>query len=252
MNIANTKQFFDEWKNIASINKFELKAYNFFERWKASYKKPLSKDNIVIELNIMKFSSFCNNFPHAYKVFQSNGLSMNVWKTAKLKHDEVRNTSVLAWLFDKNGNHGQGSQLLERVLLDLGEDELASIVSSQHYLSRPETTPLGDRENRVDIEIEGKDFLIFIEAKIYAQETNNQLERYLEILPRKAAGRKTLVLYLTTNGKLAKDIKLRNDMKPISWKQIADSFDKHIFISTENNSLPNLLIGQFAEHIRSF
>jgi hypothetical protein len=58
---------------------------------------------------------------------------------------------------------------------------------------------LGQAENRVDLSIEGRDFLLIIEVKIDAGEGPVQLQRYDEILRAKAAllGKRPSLLYLS-------------------------------------------------------
>jgi len=184
------------------------------------------------------------------------GSAINVWKASRLKRDELRNSNVLAWLLDWRGSHGQGFEILATLLNHLAPSFMAinnfpakNDCDSSYWL-RIESCPLGERESRVDIEIDGDKFLLFIEVKIDAQETNNQLQRYLDIGKIKARGRPWGVIFLTRNGRVPQRYEQSNIIGA-TWADIS------VVIKTHMKTLPvdsfsRMALLQFVNHIKSF
>jgi hypothetical protein len=174
---------------------------------------------------------------------------LNVWATAGLKRDELRNAAVLAWFLDPRASHGLGPAFLAAFL-----DEVAR--STQDWprlvgdLSRAtvatEEWPLSSTSNRVDIALDGPDFVFFVEVKIDAPEGPNQLVRYAEQAKRKAVlmdrahGR---VIYLTPR----RPRQLPPDVAAITWRDVASALSA---LARENAG--GSLAAQFAQHIRKF
>lgn len=140
-----------------------------------------------------------------------------------------------------------------------------------------ECSPLGNLENRVDIEIDASEFLLFIEVKIYANEGVDQLKRYYReaMLKTKNVSKDWAIIYLTktgclsTNEQAIKDSllndkdentklihdNLRNDEEnrliPISWSTISKMLYQYAKVSDVNNHSA-WLAKQFSEHIKNF
>jgi len=121
---------------------------------------------------------------------RADGTFLNAWTAAGLKRDEVRNSSVLATLFDPRLCGDQARFFLSAFLRRLRgagtshfptADELA-----QPYTVVTEACPLGSADNRVDLSIEGATFLLVVEIKIDAGEGDQQLGRYVDVAMRKA------------------------------------------------------------------
>jgi len=203
----------------------------------------------------------------ALKKWRSLGSEINVWEVAGLKSDEVRNSKVLNWLLDSYGSHGQGNAILLKLLSFL-ESRFPDFPKFNggigHYSSQVECCPLGDRESRVDIEINGQDFLLFIEVKINATETKYQLDRYLESAEAKAGkNKKWCVLYLTLDGKLvqtnnvdAARVRLSKHLFPLSWTDIVEVLKEYLeelqSVDFSRNSFTYRTIKQFISHIEKF
>lgn len=225
---------------------------NFFSLWDllppaevASTKK--------LPLDCESFKTFEREFTDAYEAYRSSGAMSNVWRTAGLGHDELRNSQVLSWILDKFGDHGQGSAILEDIVKLLGRQSQIQVtadnIHNNSYWTRTESLPLGDIESRVDIEIESSAFLIFIEVKVQAPETGDQLKRYVDLAPNKAAGRPWAVIYLTTEGRLPDNDDLHGVIIPLSWKQIAKILDDHTS-GDLGKSFSYHIFRQFADHVR--
>ncbi|MFL9906832.1 PDDEXK-like family protein [Paraburkholderia sp. RL17-337-BIB-A] len=178
----------------------------------------------------------------------------NFWRAAGLGYDELRNSQALAWILDRFGDHGQGSAILERLVELAGRQQPIAVtpetVRRVDYSTRTESQPLGDRESRVDIEIESPRFLIFIEVKVRAPETSDQLKRYVELARQKAAGRPSVVVFLTPDGRLPVDGKLHGTIIPLSWRQVSNILTA--YVSGERaDSFSGRIFLQFAAHART-
>lgn len=114
------------------------------------------------------------------------GAFVNVWAVAGLGRSEVRTAAVLAWLLDPSGSHG-GGDAYAQALWRSAHDETPGFNLSGLRRASPEVTPLGDGSDRVDIVLEGDDFLVFIEVKIDAGQQPGQLTRYAAAAARTAA-----------------------------------------------------------------
>jgi len=233
---------------------------SFLQKFKRLYPEQAASQPVKLqEITAAKFKLFIDPFRDALQKYHESGLGINVWDVAGLGFDEMRNSSVLAWLLDCHGSHGQGSQFLESLLSFLDQEKdlppLAreklpkpGITSCAHYWTRVESLPLGDMVSRVDIEIEGP-FILFIEVKIYAQETNDQLKRYIEIAKEKAGNRKWGVLFLTRNKSLPNDETLHEHVISISWKQLCSTIRKQAEKSMPKDSFGYQVMRQFCQHI---
>lgn len=208
-------------------------------------------------LDCESFKPFAQAFAEAYGEYCRSGAALNVWRTAGLGHDELRNSEVLRWVLDKFGDHGHGSAILERVVELAGSRQpeqwpakvTAEMVRNSNYRTRTESLPLDDLESRIDIEIESRAFLIFIEVKVRAPETGDQLKRYVDLARKKAGGRPTMLIFLTPNGRLPKDGDLHEEVIPLSWKHIAYALEKHT-AGDGGNSVTSHIFRQFAAHAR--
>jgi len=208
----------------------------------------------IIEFTAEKYQHFFSGFNEHYQSDVTRGVEINVWQQAGLKRDEVRNTSVLSWWLDEQGNHGLGSVLFKTFIMAINQanPNKTPLCCEGAYATYVESLPLAERENRIDVEIVGKRFLLFIEVKINASEGEQQLARYLSLLNDKTKHRgiakeKSAVIYLTA-------YKNTPEVDPaiycISWQQVADAFN--------NLKLPptavftQSLLKQFCQHIEQF
>lgn len=214
--------------------------------------KPTPTSTISAE----NFARFISDFEVQLHGHYENGHGINVWEIAGLSRDEVRNSAVLAWLLDRNGSHGKKSLFLAAILAAVRKDPdaparakstLPTIEDLKNYRTRVESLPLGDTASRVDIEIEGG-CSVFIEVKIHSPETNNQLERYIELAKYKEKAGKWAVLFLTRKKSRPLDSSLHDNVISISWKEVAFIINRNI----KNNSFGNDIIRQFCRHINQF
>ncbi len=118
------------------------------------------------------------------------GSFLNVWSIAGLKYDEVRHVAVLASLLDPRKCPQTGPEFLraflERARLS-GPGPLPTDNEVRAgYRIRTEEYPLENTDSRVDLSVEGREFLLLIEVKINAREGLAQLQRYDSVLQEKA------------------------------------------------------------------
>lgn len=127
--------------------------------------------------------------------------SFNIVEMCGLGSDEVRHSSILAWLLDENGNHAHGSMFLKAMAPIIG---LELHGDTEDYTV---TAEFPGFESITDIVIyKTGDFFISIENKINANEGLDQLnreyrdrERYADSLDIPAHRR--IAVFLTPDGR---------------------------------------------------
>lgn len=234
-----------EWKCSKQLDAF-------FKSWQ-NINLDIPTPEKVTSVDHLNLSQFFDAYKKAlFPVLEAReaGLLLNVWKNSGLGSDEVRNSKILNWFLDCRADHGQGNIILLQFLQLLPEPFCN--FQPQFYTSIEECCPLGRLENRVDIEIDAPEFLLFIEIKIHANESFQQLERYRGIAKKKAAGRPWLVVYLTKDGNLPTDyLDNAERLRGLSWGRMAKAFKKYVNSQNLNNrSL--WLLSQFADHTKTF
>lgn len=125
------------------------------------------------------------------------GEAFNVFRLCGIDHYEVWHSKILAEFLNPRGSHGQGSLFLQAFFEMLGLDwnpENARV-------STEVSSKIGDEAvGRLDIFIEGSDYGIVIENKLFAAEQYEQLERYSKWLCSKYKDKHCLI-FLTPNGR---------------------------------------------------
>lgn len=260
------KHFFIQFRKECNGDDRRLDRLNqFFRKFRDLNEDQIAADSklpVIPQITADHLQLFFSEFKPAIREHYKFGYGVNVWNVAGVKSDEVRNSSILSWLLDCNGSHGQGNVFLEGLLSWLADNKnipqqarenlpKPGCTQGVQYWTRPESLPLGDKESRVDIEISGP-FVLIIEVKINATENGDQLKRYLDIAKKKAINRKWGVLFLTRHGTKPYDNSLHDYVCRISWKQmvsiINDVTDKFVL---PKGSFIEHQINQFCCHIES-
>lgn len=254
---SQMKSFFREFSSIRRGDLHERLSY-FIEEFKRAGPVTIAPPARLAFYDRTKneMDSFLNSL---YKIKEDLnrkrklGRAINLWKLAQIGQDELKNSRVLAWLLDEKGDHGQGSGMLKEFLGKIkfsGKNPPLLEHCDGGYQTLVESCPFGDQENRIDIEIEGKNFLIFIEVKVNSIENKAQLDRYLELAPKKASGRPWGLVYLTRDGRLPE--RFRNStpdyLAPVKWADFSAVLEKHCR-NLPSDSFAYTLIRQFANHI---
>ena len=188
---------------------------------------------------------------------QASAWNFDPWEVAGLGRDEIRNTSVLAWLLNPRGSHGMGSAMLQHLLSYINKQKNNFPNSVENICNvRTEICPNGDLSDRLDIEIDATNFYLIVEVKIGATEGKEQLERYGMLAETLNGHRPWSLIYLTPGKKDAKTGgKYTNNIINISWKEIAVMIEKSIHKPTEITSqswyAANHAVALFAKHIRN-
>lgn len=184
---------------------------------------------------------------------QKDGRLLNVWTVAGLKRNEVRTSAVLGWALDCNGSHGFRAAILDgliELLRQRGQAEiLHDVVLGRNYRLSVEHCALGERDNRVDLAIEGENCVIFIEVKIDAPEGSEQLLRYVQSAKNKALALQkpnSIVLYLSETWPAEKPAEL----VCLRWRDVARAIS-NIVTDAHKRSVSGALLLQFAAHIKN-
>jgi PD-(D/E)XK nuclease superfamily len=111
---------------------------------------------------------------------------------ADLERSEVRITAFLAKLWSPSLGGEVATIFLNEFLRRIAVKAKVSMPTleelSQGYSIACEQCPLGDQQDRLDMVIEGRDFIIAIEVKIGTIEGRDQLNRYVTSVRRRADG----------------------------------------------------------------
>lgn len=191
----------------------------------------------------------------ALEAARQGGALMNVWATAGLKRDEVRNAGVLASLFDPRVAGDRAVPFLAAFLNEVeGRDRglLPSVEDlARGYWVQTEACPLGALDDRVDLSIEGPDFLLLIEVKIDAAEGPAQLSRYDRVLQLKAQalGKRAALVYLSP----APAREPPPDAFYADWGTVRRAARRIASARPgSQRTFHDHLLAQFAEHVRNF
>lgn len=185
---------------------------------------------------------------------RASGAMINPWMLAGLGRREVRNAAVLAGLWNP-AMAGAGAVLFLDAFLRRVErankirlPDHAAL--SQGYVILTEDCAVGQASERIDLTIEGPDYLIGIEVKIDAGEGQAQLPRYRTALAARATSRGPvdggLTSYLIFLAPRAPSI---DDVPVASWRDVAEAArlsagDRATFFAQ--------LLGAFADHVEHF
>ncbi len=139
--------------------------------------------------------------------------NLNVWEAVNIARSELKHCSFLRWLLDPRGSHYQGDLFLKRFSesfpREIPKDELCSCkVKSEDFYHGA---------GRVDISITGRSFIIIIEAKIDADEQEDQVSRYGQL--RQDSPKNVVIVFLTKDGR---EPDTGDADLCISWKDIGE------------------------------
>ena len=197
-------------------------------------------------------STFFSAFTSIYGSDCVQGRMVDVWEAAGIGTDELRNSAILAWLLDCHGSHGQGASFLREFLACLpGWDrrEIAADYHTRVESSYDEGEPdAPQKRSRVDIEVDGPSFLLLLEIKIHAGETNNQLERYCRIGESRKGNRPWALVFVTPDGRPPADTALYAQVYCLSWQTVGCAIARHA-ATMPQDSHGTIAIKQFCAHM---
>lgn len=185
------------------------------------------------------------------KEARGRGEGLNPWAVAGLRQVEVRNAGVLAAFWDTQLCGDQGIEFLHRFLSRIATKETplpSKKQLEQGYIVRTEHCPLpGKQSERIDVTVEGQDFIIILEIKINADEGNNQFQRYTNTAEslQKIRGKKVYFI-------LIERFERANFTGfHATWSDIS-SAARDLISYQRNNSFHGLLLNNFVSHIAKF
>ena len=195
-------------------------------------------------------SKFLTKLREPLERTRASGELLNVWWLAGVGRDELTNTELLGWLLDCNGSHSRGNRVWESILKRIARDLPTGFPFGPHlvknYITRLEPYPLGNTESRIDIELEGDTFLIFVEAKIEATYDRDQIDRYLKLLSHKADNRQYFLLFISSS---PPDEIPPDKVVIVTWRDIAKTIND--LIRNEEANFVSILFKQLSRHYAS-
>jgi hypothetical protein len=180
--VAGLTGFVANWRAATSDNNMEHRLARFFSDARPLLRAGRQPHVERRELPPEQLAECFRLLAPALAEVRSAGLIMNPWTVAGLKRAEVRNAAVLASLWSPLQGGALAIAFLDAFLrrIETPDHPLpATARLAKGYAVRTEHCPIGEASERVDLTIEGEDFLIGIEVKIDAGEGEKQLERYV-------------------------------------------------------------------------
>ncbi len=152
-------------------------------------------------------------------------LPFSLFEPMDKSQSEVHFTKTLTWFMKKDMKHGFEDGVFNCLFPLFYNEYFDSVMSYDVESERCETE---ERRNRFDIKISGtfgngKEFEVVVEAKINAEEGEEQLKRYEEECPES-----TKLVFLTPDGRKPKTTEDPDRWKCISWQEIALSLISYI------------------------
>lgn len=214
----------------------------FFEEFARLRREP---DHDAVKIKFPALDKFFAEF----SALDNSSLSakpLNIFEICKLGRDERRNCSVLAWLLDENGSHGLGHAFLRGFLTKAGLSKIVANLAGG-YAVRTEYCPNADNINRVDIVLDGRDFLLYLEVKIDSREHGSQTSRYFERLAANAGGRETALVFLSTG-----ETPENSGAEFITWREVAAILSEIASADSGVSAEARAILNQYAEFVRKF
>jgi hypothetical protein len=159
-------------------------------------------EKIKIESLLKQVETINKKYDEINKI---TGRNFNVFEAGNIGHLETFHTQLIAELLSPDGSHNQKDKFLRLFLETIGlkKLKLTNLKSYAEYVI--------DNNRRIDVLIEDEDFIIGIEAKVYANDGNKQLKDYFEFLKNK--NKKEFKLYYLTLDRHLPDDKSLQDLK---------------------------------------
>jgi hypothetical protein len=169
----------------------------------------------------------------------------NPWLTAGLGHDEVRVSAVLAALWDRRRYGDEARSFLARFFAAAGTGYPDEVELANGYRIQTEHCLNGAVTERVDITVETCWSIVGIEVKIYADEGDNQLGRYVTAIATRARlmqRPKHKVIFLSPYHPKVNS----EQVGKVNWRTVAQ-----IAAQADQTSSAGWLIGQFGAYCYS-
>ena len=196
---------------------------HFFAQWSHQALDNQSAKRPAAPPDARQLTAFFTDIEQPLAALRHGTFTFDPWEVAKLGRNEMRNSAVLAWLLDPQGNHGFGDLPLKALLSTVRECGNNRIPENftRYCRVNVEKYPTGDATNRVDIEIDADNFFMLIEVKIDAYEQKDQISRYIGEAKKRAGEQPWAVVYLTPQGRVPLSAGEEADVPCLSWRRLA-------------------------------
>lgn len=209
------------------------------------------------QFNIVDYQFFENLIPKILsdkRIYRTTPPNLNIFEGFGLGKNELKHCSLLAWFFNPGANHSQGQLFLNCFLKKFEVIGILKYTQKGYFTVSTEDSYF--EQGRVDISIYSKNFWLIIEAKILANEQNDQIERYNEILNNKSIAlgiprSMCKIFFLTLNG--INPTSGKSDFC-VSWKDMAEVLQdfstkcKNEYVSSTAIQYSNFLISNLGEN----
>ncbi|MDD6173404.1 MAG: PD-(D/E)XK nuclease family protein [Elusimicrobia bacterium] len=155
-------------------------------------------------------------------ILESKLQEFNIFSILNLNRQEIRHSTMLAWLFNPQANHKLGTATLKELLLQLPEKYQLNALIHVSNLNPAEievSTESDAETGRIDILIKGKEFIIGIENKIDTTDAPGQLAKYIQYLKHQFPNKLRYFIYLTPEGLTPQE--LEDEIILLSYAHIA-------------------------------
>ena len=239
-----TEQFNREENSRRSLERFIAE----FARLKQT-EPPRPK--MVESVDVSRFEGFIGTLGSLAQELRMRGDFIDVWEIAGLKRNELRTAAVLAWLFDPKQTHGRGTSIFVAFIRRLAQNSKGSFPLPAsicgNYAVSPENAIT--ESSRIDIAIDGPDFIAFVEVKIDASEREGKILEYLSLARTKAAGRPYCVIFLSPQGPSVDS----PNIVAATWNDVAIAIEEVVgHTQSSSGGFGDRLLRQFAQYIRKF
>ncbi|WP_229428455.1 PDDEXK-like family protein [Microvirga pudoricolor] len=229
----------------------------FFESLEATLYSSSSSQPVLISVDHNSLEQFLGVLQGPLNTAKINGAFLDVWRIAGVGQEELRNSAILAWLLDRSETHGQGDLFLKSLLnvisdrLPLGFPQPSDL--DMGYNTFLETYPLGNSESRIDIDISGPNFILFVEVKINASERPEQVARYRRLAEEASNGRSFGVLFLCRS-LAGLELSEHDRVVALTWRDVSACISSYLRDNpaTDGNRVLREILRQLAQHFSKF
>lgn len=177
---------------------------------------------------------------------------VNIFEVAGMVSQEIKHSNTLAWFFDPNESHSLGDEFIKRFLQKvISKNEHTNSNMSIFDISLMDySTFIVKREwKHIDILLISNELktVIAIENKVYARESDGQLNKYYETLQSEFSDYKKTHIFLTLDGSDPSDI---NNWYIADYDMIIDSLNELLTSKTSISNKTKIIINDYINIIR--
>lgn len=195
-------------------------------------------------------------FSDEFSSLDSYAIEFDLFRMMGVRNKELIHSNILACLLNPAYPHGLGHLFVNTFTRSLNKLNClnAEPIPLSVLIASTNTSIRVFRElENIDLVVEYPESqLVFaIENKIWAEEQENQIKRYQQILESRYSGYRKALIYLTPSGKEPKTVN-KDSMVPVycmSYERIATAL-RHV--ATGANKSASFFINQFISHVERY